>query len=375
MSASWLSRADGVPHAAAHTRERHVSRTCPGFTAIALTAAALALTAASAAAQSPAELARMKAEYRRPAALPVENRALADLGRLLFWDPRVSASGTTACATCHLPDRGWAVSEARSRNDSGKLTSRKSQPLIGLGHVKSGMPFGWDGRNATLEAQVKSSVATGAMSARETGHPVPVEVIARRIRDIPEYADRFKLALPGAAVSIDTIAQAIAAYERTMEPGPAPFDRWIEGNEGAISDSARRGFVLFNTRTTCFACHTGWRFTDDKFHDIGVSRNDRGRGNALKDDEAMQFAFKTPTLRSVALRPPYMHDGSSATLLDVVRHYEKEPIDRPSRSPLFVPVELSEQERGDLIAFMQTLTGSPEGEGAPVLPPLRTVQQ
>jgi cytochrome c peroxidase len=334
---------------------------------VALTALGLMLTA-SASAHSPAELAAMKAEYRRPAPQPVENRALADLGRLLFFDPRVSASANTACASCHLPDRGWSVAEAKSRNDSGKLTSRKSQPLIGLGHVPGGMPFGWDGRSATLEAQVKTSVATGAMSARETGNPVEPEVIEQRIRDVPEYVESFKASLPGAAITLDTIAQAIAAYERTMEPGPAPFDRWVEGEEGAISDAAKRGFVLFNRKTTCFACHTGWRFTDDKFHDIGISRSDRGRGAALKDDEAAQYAFKTPTLRSVALRPPYMHDGSAATLADAIKHYEKAPIDRPSLSPLFVPVELTEQERGDLVAFMQSLTGSPEGEPAPELP-------
>ena len=203
--------------------------------AVALTALGLMLTVTPVHAQSAAELAAMKAEYRRPAARPVENRALADLGRLLFWDPRVSASGNTACASCHLPDRGWSVAEAKSRNNSGKLTSRKSQPLVGLGHVQSGMPFGWDGRNPTLEAQVKNSVATGAMSARETGNPVKVEVVEQRIRDVPEYVERFKAVLPGAAITMDTIAQAIAAFERTMEPGPAPFDRWIEGDEGAIS--------------------------------------------------------------------------------------------------------------------------------------------
>ena len=334
---------------------------------VALTAVGLVL-AAPASAQSPAEIAAMKAEYRRPAALPVENRPLADLGRMLFWDPRLSASGNTACASCHLPDRGWSVTEAKSRNDSGKLTARKSQPLLGVGHVPSGMPFGWDGRNPTLEAQVKNSVATGAMSARETGNPVKVEAIEQRIRDVPEYVGKFKAALPGAAITMDTIAQAIAAYERTMEPGPAPFDRWVAGDEAAIPDAAKRGFVLFNRKTTCFACHTGWRFTDDRFHDIGVSKSDRGRGAALKEDEAAQYTFKTPTLRSVALRPPYMHDGSLATLAAVVEHYEKEPIDRPSRSPLFVPVALTEQERGDLLAFMQSLTGAPEGEPAPQLP-------
>lgn len=348
-----------------------------GLDLAALTAIGLVLSAVSALAQSPAaaNLARMKAEYRRPAALAVESRALADLGRLLFFDPRISASGKTACASCHFPERGWSVTDARSRNDSGNLTSRKSQPLIGIGHFKSGTPFGWDGRNATLEAQAKNSIATGSMSMRETGSPVKVEVIEQRIRETPEYVERFKTALPGAAISIDAIARAVAAYERTMEPGPAPFDRWVEGDETAISEAAKRGFVLFNGKATCFACHTGWRLTDDLFHDISVSKRDRGRGVALKDDESVQYAFKTPTLRSVALRPPFMHDGSSATLLDAVRHYEKQPIDRPSRSPLFVPVELSEQERSDLVAFMQTLTGAPEGEPAPELPPIRTVQR
>jgi len=313
-----------------------------------------------------AQLAAMKADYRRPAAKPVDNPALVDLGRLLFWDPRVSASGKTACVTCHLPYLGWAVTDARSRNDSGKLTSRKSQPLIGIGHTARA--YGWDGRNPTLEAQVKGSVATGAMSMRETDTPVKVEVIEQRIRDVPEYVTKFNAALPGAPITLDTIAQAIAAYERTFEPGIAAFDRWIEGDEGAISESAKRGFVLFNTKTTCFACHSGWRFTDDKFHDISVSSSDMGRGRELKDDPMMRYAFKTPTLRSVALRPPYMHNSSQASLYDVVKHYEKQPIERPSRAPLFVPVELSEPERVDLVAFMQTLTGVREGEPAPKLP-------
>jgi cytochrome c peroxidase len=153
-----------------------------------------------------------------------------------------------------------------------------------------------------------------------------------------------------------------------MEPGVAAFDRWIEGDESAISESAKRGFVLFNTKTTCFACHSGWRFTDDKFHDISTSTTDMGRGRAVKDDPMMRFAFKTPTLRSVALRPPYMHNSSQPTLYDVVKHYEKEPIDRPSRAPLFVAVELSEQERFDLVSFMQSLSPPREGEPAPRLP-------
>jgi cytochrome c peroxidase len=317
------------------------------------------------------QIAAMKAEYKRPPPRPVENQALAELGRLLFWDPRASASGKTSCESCHLPQLGWAVTDPRSRNDSGKLTSRKSPTLLGVGHLAPGVPNGWDGRNATLEAQAKSSIATGSMSMRETDAPVKVEVIEERIRAVPDYVGRFKSALPDTPINIDSIAKAIAAYERTFEPGPAAFDRWVEGDEKAVSDSAKRGFVLFASKALCFACHGGWRFTDDKFHDIGTSTSDLGRGREMKTETQMQYAFKTPTLRSVALRPPYMHNASSANLDEVMRHYEKGGIDRPSRSPMMMPVQLTEQERRDLVAFLETLTGAPEGDAAPKLPSLQ----
>lgn len=311
---------------------------------------------------SPTELSAMKAEYKRPQPRPVADKALVDLGRQLFFDPRASASGKTSCASCHLPQLGWAVIDPRSRNDSGKLTSRRSQPLLGIGYMNA--PVGWDGRNASLEAQAKSSIATGSMSMRETDTPVKVEVIEERFRGAPEYVSVFRAALPGAPINLDSMARAIAAFQRTLEPGMAPFDRWIDGDETAIPQSAKRGFVLFNRDANCFACHGGWRLTDDKFHDIGTTTTDRGRGRELKNDEDMQFAFKTPTLRAVALRPPYMHNASSADLYAVMQHYEKGGIDRPSRSPLMMPIRLSEQDRLDLVAFMQTLSGV-EGENQP----------
>jgi len=176
--------------------------------------------------------------------------------------------------------------------------------------------------------------------------------------------------LPNTPINIDAIATAIVAYEKSFEPGPAPFDRWVDGDEAAISDSAKHGFVLFSNKALCFACHGGWRFTDDNFHDIGTSTSDLGRGREIKTDPQMQYAFKTPTLRSVALRPPYMHNASLANLDEVMRHYEKGGLDRPSRSPMMQPIQLTERERRDLIAFMETLTGTPEGDAAPKLPGL-----
>ena len=348
--------------------EKHSAATPRPMIVALLVACGLLPTPSAAQQFSSPEIARMKADYRRPPPRPVENQALVDLGRLLFWDPRVSASSKTACVSCHLPELGWAVTEPRSRNDSGKLTSRKSPSLIGIGHLRAGAPNGWDGRNATLAAQAQASVATGSMSMRETETPVKVEVIEERIRAIPDYAARFKAALPNAPVNLESIATAIAAYETSFEPGPAPFDRWVGGDETAISDSAKRGFVLFNNKALCFTCHTGWRLTDDNFHDIGTTTTDLGRGREVKDDPQLQYAFKTPTLRSVALRPPYMHNASAADLDAVIRHYEKGGIDRPSRSPMLMAIKLSDAERGDLVAFLQTLTGAPEGDAAPSLP-------
>ncbi len=301
------------------------------------------------------DIARMKAEYRRPPARAVENAALVDLGRDLFFDPIISASGKTACATCHRPELGWASNEPRSITDSGRPTQRKTQALLGIGHARP--PFDWDGRHATLEAQAVSSIGTGSMSMFTTPNEVRVDDIVARLRGIEAYRAKFAKALPGAPINLDNVAIALAAFERSIEPGEAPFDRWVAGDETAIPEAAKRGFVLFHTEAACAGCHHGWRFTDDAFHDVGTSTTDPGRGAALKHDPRMQFAFKTPTLRSVALRAPYLHDGSAATLRDVVDLYVKGGIDRPSRSPMINPFDLTEQERDDLVAFLQTLTG------------------
>ena len=318
---------------------------------------ACAIGVVSAQEPAPTELQSLKENFRRPAPPPVENAALVALGRDLFWDPALSATGKTSCGGCHLPQFGWATPNARDIADSGKPTSRRSQTVIGMGYMTG--PFGWDGRNATLEAQAVSSVGTGSMSLGATKTPVKVATIVERIGTNADYARKFKEALPERKINLDAIVIALAAFERTIEPTIAPFDRWIEGDETAISPAAKRGFVLFNGKGNCVGCHSGWRFTDDRFHDIGTSTTDRGRGREIKDDEMMQFAFKTPTLRDLTLRAPFMHHGEMPTLSDVIEHYVKGGIARPSRSPLMQSVALNEQERSDLIAFLETLTGEP----------------
>ena len=148
----------------------------------------------------------------------------------------------------------------------------------------------------------------------------------------------------------------------------ATFDAWIEGDEKAISESAKRGFALFNGKALCSSCHEGWNFTNDSFHDIGLASKDIGRGEFMPGIVKMQHAFKTPGLREITRRGPYMHDGSLASLEAVVEHYDHAGVARPSRSDLMKPLGLTPQEKTDLVAFMQTLTSSPQPTIAPALP-------
>src|SRR5258707_14550710 len=156
------------------------------------------------------DLDAIKRDYRRPAPRPVENQLLVDLGRTLFFDPRISASGKTACASCHFPELGYVVTDAHPLNDSGKPTSRKSQPLIGLGYAGNA-PVGWDGRSPTLQAQAKASIATGSLPMRATETPVKVEGIEARIRSKEAYVAEFAQALPEPTINIDSIVTAPSA--------------------------------------------------------------------------------------------------------------------------------------------------------------------
>ena len=170
-------------------------------------------------------------------------------------------------------------------------------------------------------------------------------------------------------MSRSTVEQVVAAFERTIVSGPAPFDRWVAGQADAISESAQRGFALFNGKANCAACHSGWAFTDGSFHDIGTAKGDDiGRGALFPTSRKLRYAFKTPTLRDVAQRAPYMHDGSVPDLAAVITLYNEGGIDRPSRSELIHPLGLSDRDQSDLIAFLHTLTETSRTYMRPALP-------
>jgi cytochrome c peroxidase len=227
--------------------------------------------------------------------------------------------------------------------------------------------LGWDGKYRSLE-----SVAFGPLLAPLNMNNTEPQIIGR-LAGIPGYlqafAEAFPDATPGPKITRPHIEQAIATFERTIQATRAPFDRWIAGNETAISESAKRGFVLFNGKAACADCHQGFSFTDYSFHDIGAAREDDiGRARLFPTSLKLRHAFKVPTLRDVARRAPYMHDGSLPTLEAVVDEYDTGGIDRPSRSSLIHPLGLTADEKRDLIMFLNTLTGDPAPFEVPVLP-------
>jgi cytochrome c peroxidase len=297
-------------------------------------------------------LAALKQKYRRPASSPFPDdnpfsRAKAELGRMLFFDPRLSKSKVLSCGTCHNPSLSWEDGLARAVGHGMKQLERRTPTLV---NVAWGAAFMWDGRAATLEEQVLIPIRS-----RDEMN-MPLDEVAGTVRAIPGYRERFSHLFPADGVTVETIAKAIATFERTIVSETAPFDRWIEGDETAISEAAKQGFVLFNTGARCSRCHSGWRFTDDSFHDIGLDDDDVGRGKLVPEITKMQHAFKTPGLRNVARRGPYMHDGSIPDLAGVIEHYDEGGIDRPSRSAEMSALDLTVDGERDLAAFLETLT-------------------
>lgn len=221
----------------------------------------------------------------------------------------------------------------------------------------------WDGRAETLEDQALGPLLSGAEMN------MPLEQLLEILHGIEGYGPMFAAAFDNdPTITSERVALAISAFERTIVSGTAPFDEWIEGNEDAISETAKRGFALFTGKGNCATCHEGWRFTDDSFYDIGLESDDPGRGRQFPAIQSMQYAFKTPGLRNIEQRGPYMHDGQLVSLSDVVRHYSIGGIDRPSRSDEVYPLDLNDSEIADITAFLFTLTSEDGPWIVPVLP-------
>jgi cytochrome c peroxidase len=311
-----------------------------------------------------ADIDTMKSAYRRPAFIPFPREnpytlAKASLGKKLFFDPRLSVTSAQSCASCHNPGFGWGDGLSVGVGHLMTRLNRRSPTVLNSAWSAS---FMWTGTFSTLEQQALGPI----QSAREMN--MPIDQLMERLASIAEYGSLFASAFPGEGMNPATLAEAIATFERTLVSERSPFDAWIEGDEHAIPEAAKRGFAIFNTSGQCSSCHEGWNFTNDGFHDTGLRSDDIGRAALLPTIPKMLHAFKTPGLREIGNRGPYMHDGSIATLEQVVEHYDSGGVERPSRSDLIRPLGLTPQEKSDLIAFLKTLTGNPVPTITPVLP-------
>lgn len=327
--------------------------------------------------------------------VPVSNpitRGKYELGRQLYFDPRVSLDGTVSCATCHNPAKGWTDNMPVSVGIDGQTGGRSAPTVLNTVYGKS---MFWDGRAPSLEGQaqgpIQNPIEMGKQSYKE---------IIERLRKIPGYREQFQKVF-GTDVTLDGMAKAIATFERVAAiSGNSKYDKYKDGDSKALSESEKRGMVLFGLRLSpdddfktdvvlqkakCTLCHAGFNFTDEQFHNLGIGwvPGEGNKGGKFKDlgrwavepygarYDGSMGAFKTPTVRDAEKTAPYMHDGSLATLEQVVEHYDKGGNPNPALDPDMKKLNLTAQEKADLVAFMKALTGETKKleELLPTLPP------
>lgn len=285
--------------------------------------------------------------------------AAVALGKKLFFSPALSVDGTVACAHCHQPEKGFADARPASPGVNGGVGKRNAPSVWNAVHQQSQF---WDGRAKSLEEQASGPI----MNAIEMGHS-PRGVVAS-VQALPEMRQMMAEAYGDDSVTLERIARAIAAYEQTLVRGNSPFDRFVfGGDKTALPAEAQRGMELFRGKANCAACHLIGKdnalFTDHQFHNLGVGMDPAGELTDLgrfevSGQERDKGAFRTPSLRNVAETAPYMHDGSLKTLKEVVDFYVGGGNANPQLDPLLRPLTMfTREERADLVAFLESLTG------------------
>jgi cytochrome c peroxidase len=288
--------------------------------------------------------------------VPADNpltKEKVELGRILFFDKRLSMDNTIACASCHMAKKGFTDGMPVSTGIRG-LKGGRSAP-VSFNRVYSKAQF-WDGRAATLEAQSVGPFTNPI----EHGFP-NYDVMNAKMTKIPGYRKLFKQVFGDETITTERVGMAIASFQRTVLSGNSAVDKFdVGGDENALNDSAKRGLELFRGKARCTRCHSGFNFTDEKFHNIGIGWDtntvDLGRYMLTNNTEDIG-AFKTPTLREIARTAPYMHDGRFKTLEEVVNFYNQGGVKNPHLDNTIIPLELTDEEKQDLVALLKSLNG------------------
>lgn len=290
---------------------------------------------------------------------PMTKQRIA-LGRRIFFDPILSKDNTVSCASCHQPDYAFATPDAKAIGIRGQVGHRNSPSLFNRAYGKY---FFWDGRAGSLEEQALQPIS----NKLELG--TTVDAVLKKMRKEKSYVSDFAKAFrqkddkndKSDYITDKNLAKALATFQRTLLLGDSTIDRFRASQTEFISESERQGLWLYESRGNCWKCHSGDDFTDENFHNTGVSWGkkplDLGRFDVTKDDTDLG-KFKTPTLRGVALTPPYMHDGSIKTLREVVEFYNKGAGKNPHRDPKIKKLNLSEKDIDNLVAFLKALSRS-----------------
>lgn len=323
------------------------TRRTVGAVVAALLAATAHGTEADSTAQPPTNVAAA------PEAVAARAAARIELGRRLFFDPMLSSDRTVSCATCHRPELAFADDKAVSPGVDGKLGTRNTPSVM---NSSGRTTLFWDGRAETLEDQAIFPIENPLEMA------LPIAQALERVNADAEYQKQFQAACNGPATA-RSLGRALAAFQKTLDTTDTPYDRYIRGDDAAVSESAKRGRLLFIGKGKCAECHSGEDFTSDRFRNIGLFDGkgfaDRGRG-AVTSKESDDGQFKVPSLRNVAVTAPYMHNGSFQTLREVIDYYDEPdkvvPAAKGRDASMNAKLLLTEQEKADLEAFLRTLT-------------------
>lgn len=276
--------------------------------------------------------------------------AKIELGRQLFEDTRLSGDESLSCASCHPAEMGYAEAMPFSEGTEGHPMPRHTPTLLNVAYYRY---INWDGKFASTAELVPAIMANPRnMNLQDEA------VLVARLESVPAYSALFREVFGGRPTR-QRVAQALDAYVRTLTTPNSPFDRYAAGDKRALTDAQKRGLMLFVGKAECTMCHRGPNFADDQFHTLGIGGDDLGRFK-ITGVEADRNAFKTPTIRNVALTAPYMHDGSLSTLREVIEFYDAGGGRQQPKSVLLRKLRLSEQEKSDLVAFLEALTGKVE---------------
>ncbi|MBO9701862.1 MAG: c-type cytochrome [Sporocytophaga sp.] len=281
-----------------------------------------------------------------PDNLPTQNRI--ELGKLLFFDPILSRDSTISCGTCHLPDKLFADKLPKSIGIEGRIGERNAPSLLNVAYQPS---LFWDGGNPTLEQQVLAPIDN------HNEMDFDVNKVVERLKKHAQYPLLFQKAY-NQEPSVYALTRAIACFERTLYGGSSAYDEYSDKKPNALTPSQINGMNLFfGEEGECFHCHTGFTFTDNSFRNNGLYQvyADSGRARITQNPSDIG-KFKVPSLRNVEKTSPYMHDGSMATLEEVIDHYSKGGHKHPNKSPIIQPLNLTDQQKDDLISFLKALT-------------------